>query len=335
MARTLTDVFGSNDFGVVELSKAIMKKPYAPTKIGKLGLFQAVGVSTRSIVIEEMFGRLALVPTIKPGGPPTPATDSQRKARSFTIPCQALHDVVLAESIQGVRKFGSANETEGIGDVIARKLASMRSSMEITEEYRKMGALRGILYDADGTTVIYNLPTEFQITQQTVAMALNNAATEVLVKCQTILQDIENGLGAGVAYDTPRAYCGAAFFQALTTHTTVKAAFANWQSNAMMREDVRGGFPFGGIMWEQYTGAVSGVTFLPTDSAVVFPLAVPEMYITLFAPADFNETANTIGQAFYAKQQIMDFDRGVELLVETNPLPLVTRPEAVIQCTRV
>ena len=53
------------------------------------------------------------------------------------------------------------------------------------------------------------------------------------------------------------------------------------------------------------------------------------------APADFVETANTIGLPRYAKQAVdLQFARWVMLHVQSNPLPICTRPRVLIKGKR-
>jgi hypothetical protein len=53
------------------------------------------------------------------------------------------------------------------------------------------------------------------------------------------------------------------------------------------------------------------------------------------APADFVETANTIGLPRYAKQAAdQQFARWVMLHVQSNPLPICTRPRVLIKGKR-
>jgi hypothetical protein len=50
------------------------------------------------------------------------------------------------------------------------------------------------------------------------------------------------------------------------------------------------------------------------------------------APADFVETANTIGLPRHAKQAVdQQFARWVMLHVQSNPLPICTRPRVLIK----
>ena len=51
------------------------------------------------------------------------------------------------------------------------------------------------------------------------------------------------------------------------------------------------------------------------------------------APADFNETVNTLGQPLYAKQEPRKFERGTDLHTQSNPLPMCHRPGVLVKLT--
>ena len=50
-------------------------------------------------------------------------------------------------------------------------------------------------------------------------------------------------------------------------------------------------------------------------------------------PANYMETVNTIGLPYYAKQEPMDFDKGIEVETQSNPIHLCTRPAAICKLT--
>ena len=129
-----------------------------------------------------------------------------------------------------------------------------------------------------------------------------------------------------------RVLCSPGFFDALTGHAAVKDAFARWNSGEFLRTDYHNsGFPFAGMFFEEYSGNVAGVPFIPADKAYMVPLGVPDMFMTLYAPADYMDTVNTIGLPYYAKQERMGFDKGVEVESQSNPIHINTRPDAVIE----
>src|ERR671918_3021157 len=69
------------------------------------------------------------------------------------------------------------------------------------------------------------------------------------------------------------------------------------------------------------------VDFTDASKAYFFPVGLPGLFRQYNAPADFVETANTIGLPRYAKQAVdQQFARWVMLHVQSNPLPICTRP---------
>jgi hypothetical protein len=129
---------------------------------------------------------------------------------------------------------------------------------------------------------------------------------------------------------------------ALTTHKEVKTAYQNWQQGAVLINDMRSGFSYSGITFEEYRGQASFVQadgtlgtrrFIAAGEAHAFPVGTVDTFATYFAPADFNETVNTLGQPLYAKQEPRKFDRGTDLHTQSNPLPMCHRPGVLIKLT--
>ena len=77
---------------------------------------------------------------------------------------------------------------------------------------------------------------------------------------------------------------------------------------------------------------VGGNDFVAANEAYLYPTGA-DIFKTWFAPADFVETVNTIGLPRYAKQKVMDFEKGVIIHTQSNPLPINLRPRAVIKLT--
>ena len=295
--------FDSPGFSMASLTAAINLIPNRYGRLEALNLFPAKPVRTRQVVIEEYAGRLNLLPTRPPGSPGTVGERGQRRLRSFVIPHIPHDDVVLPEEVQGIRAFGSETEMEAVAGVLARHLETMRNKHAITLEHLRMGALKGVILDADGS-VLYDLFDEFDITPQTIAYDLGNAGTNVKAKCLATLAAIEDNL-KGEFMTGVHCLCSPEFFAALTGHAKVEKAFENWQQGAILINDVRRGFTYAGITFEEYRGQATDPTgttrrFIAAGEAHAFPLGTVDTFGTYFAPADFNETVNTIGQTLYA-----------------------------------
>ncbi len=328
--------FDNPGFSMASLTTAINLIPNRYGRIEQLGLFPAKPVRTRQIIVEEYAGRLNLLPTKPPGSPGTVGERGTRTLRSFVIPHIPHDDVVLPEEVQGIRAFGSETEMEAISGVMARHLETMRNKHAITLEHLRMGALKGVILDADGS-VIYDLYEEFDITPATVSLDLGNANSNVKKKCADVLRHLEDNL-KGEFMTGIRVLCSPEFYDALTDHPKVKEAFTYWQQGAVLINDMRSGFTYGGITFEEYRGQATdanGTTrrFIAAGEAHAFPLGTVDTFGTYFAPADFNETANTLGQMLYAKQEPRKFDRGTDLHTQSNPLPMCHRPGVLVKLT--
>ncbi|MBS1876624.1 MAG: major capsid protein [Acidobacteria bacterium] len=329
--------FSNDAFNMVALTAAINKIPNNYGRVEQLGLMTPEGVRTRTILIEEMSGVLNLLPTMPVGAPGTLGTQAKRKVRSFVIPHIPHDDVVLPEEVQGLRAFGSENDLEALSNLIARKLQNMRNKHAITLEHLRMGALKGVILDADGST-LYDLYSEFGITAKTVNFALGTNTTEVLLKILEVKRHIEDNL-RGEFMTGIYCLCSQGFFDALTTHPKVKEAFQYFQRSQQLGNDYRAGFTFGGITFEEYRGQATDATgnvrkFIADDEAHFFPLGTASTFRTYFAPADFNETANTLGLPLYAKQAPRKFERGTDVHTQSNPLPICLRPEVLVKGTK-
>ena len=126
------------------------------------------------------------------------------------------------------------------------------------------------------------------------------------------------------------------FFDALTGHAKVKEAFERWQEGAALRNDLRSGFTYGGITFEEYRGQATDPDgnvrrFIAPKEGHAFPMGTLDSFVTYFAPADFNETVNTLGRPLYAKQEPRRFDRGTDLHTQSNPLPMCLRPGVLVK----
>src|SRR6185369_1256410 len=133
-----------------------------------------------------------------------------------------------------------------------------------------------------------------------------------------------------------RAECGDAFFDDLIANPEVRASYLAQQEASQLRGCyVQGGqsfgeFDFGGITWENYRGTVGATDFVNTDKCHIYPMGVPNLFRSYFAPGDYMETVNTIGQRMYAKQYLMENGKGVNLDTQSNILSICTRPKTLL-----
>lgn len=332
----MLDIFNDDAFSVVSLTNAINKVKFVPGRIGQLGLFQERSVATTSIAIEEKNGVLSLVAPSPRGGPGMTLDKSKRTLRTVGIPHFEINDAIMADEVQGVRAWGSETEVEMVMAKIAERDAIHTQSFAATQEYSRVGAFKGIITYADATTLdLFDLFGVAQLAE--VDFDLDNAAPAagaLRKKCGTVLRSIATELD-GVPMVGALAQCGDAFYDDLVNHPEVIDTYLGTQNASELRGGyVYQSFNFGGITWENYRGAVGGTTFVATDKCHIAPTGVPGFFNTVYGPADYIETVNTMGQQFYQKQYEMPNGKGIHLDTQMNAIEFCTRPKALIKGKR-
>jgi len=335
----IVNPFDAGGFALAEMSAAIQLLPNAYGRVGQLGLFAPEPLMQRNVIIEATEGELRLLPSVALGAPASVGTTDKRGVRSFAVPHIPHNDVVLPEEVQGVRGLGLAAGQDPLVTVMMRKLARMRAKHAQTLEYMRVNALLGVTKDGAGNT-LYDWHQEFGIAKTSVDFKFAEAKGDMLTHCTAVARSIEESL-RGEMMSGIHALVSPEFFDKLVGHESVKTAYTFYQGLAgtnPMRDDVRRGFRFGSILFEEYFGTVTlanGSTsrLIPQREGVAFPLGTLDTFRTYFAPANLMEAVGTYGQELYAYQLARANGTGVDIYTQSNPLPIVKRPALTVRLT--
>lgn len=338
MDNLTLDVFDQDAFNTVSLTDAINSVPFVPGRAGEIAGWEEEGITTTSIMLDEQNGELVLINPSQRGGPGQTSKAPGRKARSLLVPHYQHDDFILADSVQGVRAFGSTNSLESLQDVVNNRLQQhVRWKLDPTLEYQRVGAIKGIILNADGST-LYNLFTEFGVSQEAeIDFDLDAAAPASGVlrkKCTDVVRKVSNGLG-GLGFHHVHALVGDAFWDDLIAHTEVRQTYLNQAEAAQLRGNAAYEvLDYGGIRFENYRGGVGGTPFIDTEKAHFFPVGVPGLWRTIYSPADYEETVNTVGLPRYAKQYSAQNGKGRHLESQMNAINYCTRPKVLVKAKR-
>lgn len=338
------DVFNSNLFTLRAMTAAINDLPYVPNRLGQLGIFREQGISTTVAMIEKRNNQLYLVEN-KPRGA-TAKQNEQELRDGIPLKCSHLpvEDRLMADEVQNVREFGTDNQLQAVETKRNEKLATMTRSLEATIEHHRIGAIKGIVYDADGTSVLYNLFDLFGISQEAevdfnlddwVASPETYKVTGAIrKKCSAVIRKIEDALGA-TPYSGIYSLASPEFFDDLVDHPESRDAFNRWMDGQALRDRVaRRTFFYAGIMFEEYRGKVGNTSYIEAGKAHFFPTGAADNFVLNFAPANFIETVNTIGIPMYAKGVPDQAGRWIDIYAQSNPLAFCTRPKTLLKAKR-
>lgn len=338
----MLDIFNNDAFSLINLTAAINKIDHVPDRAGQLA-FVGVGegVTTNVVAIEQKAEALSLVSSSVRSAPVAKDNAGKASLESIVVPFFPLESEIRADEVQGKRAFGSESNAEAVASVVNTRLSRMASRLDLTLENLRLGALKGQIVDADGSTVLVNLFTKFGVTEETaVNFALTTAATDVRGKCAQVIRTMKKNAKIALPGSAKvHALVGDNFFDALISHANVKGVYDGFGAaeRRLGESYVHGIFEFGGIFFENYRGTDDGSTVgIGTDGARFFFTGAPGLYAEYYAPGDFMETVNTIGLPRYAKMggDPSGMNRFVTLHTQQSPLPLCLRPKTLMSAVK-
>jgi len=332
------DVFNADAFSLVEMTAAVNKIPRVPSMLGDMGLFTTKSISTDIASFDQKDGSIGLIQTSDRGAPIGQRPEDSRTMRFLKAPRIAKGDTLKASQVANLRAFGTESEFAVVQTEVAMRMAALTSDVNLTWENQRLGAVQGVVKDADGST-IYDLYSLFDVSQAAeVDFDLDNAspASGALRKrCSEMTRASRRATGNG--WIPNRTYLAGladdVFWDQLIAHPEVRATYLNQAAAAELRGEASSGtLDFGGIKFMHYDGTDDNSTVkVPTGECKFFPVdTAGDFWQAVLAPGEFFDTINQPGRPMYALT-IPDRDRNafVKLEVYSYPLFICTRPASL------
>ena len=335
----VTDVFNQNGWGVIEFHEEVVEKiDFKPQLLGSLNLFEPIYSRSRTIAIASKEGTLSLIPTSEMGAPPEELIPKGSKVRKFDAVRLAKGSTIYALELAGVLALPFDMQTKEIAQEVTDRTAQITNDMELTWEFHRFGAIMGKVFDADGTTVLYDWFSEWGIAEPTeINFALNVDTTDVRKKCRDVKRTMMKA-AKGVWTPSTRvgALVGDEFFDMLVNHPQIKETKLGTE-RAPVLENIEGfsSIEIEGITFINYQGTDDGTTIaIGSQKARFFPIGARGAFKVGWAPAsEFKPYLNQRGQPVVGlvledKSGRDEWDR-VELY--SYPLYACTRPEMLLR----
>ena len=322
---SLNDAFSDS----VELTAAIQTSKYNPGQIAKLKLFEESGVATTSVAIDYIDNALKMLPTSPRGGVGEP----HRSASRSVVTVQATHIAtvasVYADEVQDQRAFGLSNGLDTPEALRMRRLSSMKTNLELTVEQHRAGAIRGLVQDTDGSTLL-DTYAAFGITQTVYPMDLGGVGN-LVNKSIGAERECERALGG----EDPTGFLALSspsFMDALRANGYYDSAI-RFAAPGTMLAGYRSGITIGDTTYIEVRSTPGLPVKIPAGEGYMIPLGIAGLFLTRFAPGDYLSTVNQPGLPAYVQSQAMQMDKGWRLEAQSNHVSLCTRPLAVVKLT--
>jgi hypothetical protein len=212
------DIFRQDPFSMFQLTSAVERIPYQPTMLGDMGIFTPNPIRTKALAVEERDGVLTLIQTSQRGAPVNERTTEKRKMRYFECPGSPRATRSTADEIQNIRAFGEETELMQVQAEVARRLAGptgLVANINYTWENMRLGAVQGILVDADGSVPL-------QLVRRVRLRRPAEVAFNLAAGTANSLRPIINGIVRGMARASKGAFTPSAHHRrsAATASTT-------------------------------------------------------------------------------------------------------------------
>ena len=342
------NIFENDAFSMMTMLAAYDKVEFKPSMLGDLNVVVPQPIVGSTVYIEERNGALSLVPSTPRGSALPQRTTEKRNMRSFETTRIAQGDRRTASEIAKVRAFGSTTELQAMQNEVSRRMSGpvgLQSNIELTLEHMRLGAVQGIVLDADGS-VLWDWFTAFGISQPDIIyFDLDNAlkaSSDVhgkLVLRKYCTAHVKRPMiRASKGLFTPQSQviglCGDSFFDEFTSHGDVARAYDIWGS----KQDATGdnafsAFPYGGVNWINYQGTDDNSTVaVATDEVKFFPANAPGTFVWAQGSGESFDQVNVPGQPLMPLI-VPDRDRNqfVDLELYSYPLMYCSRPEMLLR----
>jgi hypothetical protein len=340
----ILDIFNNDAFSQTSMIATVDQMEYKPTRLNSMNIFTARPIRTENVYIESRKGVLNLIQTTQRGEPMTQRTEQRRTMRNFSTVRIAEGERIQASELAFVRSYGEEQAVESLQEEIARRLSGpggIMDNIETTFENLRLGAIQGVVNDADGSPII-DWFSEFGVTQATeLDFDLDNASPvqgALRKKCvQVVRQMSKASEGAWSPNTRVHALCGDQFFDDLVAHPELREIYSFRQNSGF----VEGGgayetVTYAGITFENYRGTDDGTTVaVGASKCKFFPVNTPGVFLEVMAPGEAFEHLGMLGQKVYPMiTRDLLRDRYVDLEATSYPLHVCTRPKMLQSARR-
>lgn len=325
-------------YSVRNLSDAIIKIPNMYSLLASMGLFPETGIRTTYVEIEAKAGTLNIIPASTRGAPAPYLKRDTRNLRIMKTLFQQLDDKLVPSDLQNLPEFGNPEFFQSFDGLLAERSLKLQAQYRQTHEYMRWGALRGNVYDADGSTVLYNCYTEMGESQESFDFKFGTTSSNGPLDASKAVRRYHERNLLGETMSMTLFLCSAEFMDNLTSHPYMAEFYKRQQDRPNPYVDDMPVFQVGQHLYMEHNGIASYIgedgtstthRFIPDNEAIGIPLGTQNVFRSYFSPGEMMSTVNMPGQAMYMSMHELPHGAGIEIHTESAPLFVVQKPRLV------
>ena len=352
---------------LADLTGEVRNLPNLYGFINSLNLFTPKPITTHIAILDVTSDSVALVDSVeKASRDATSQFTGPTNAVAFPLINFKVVESLTPEELQSVRQAGTGNlDVETEARLRARKLAKIRARFDITNEFLKMGALKGKVYDPQGNLRL-DMFTQMGVTKKVIKFGLADASgASFEAAIEELHRHMEDNAQTGTIINGQDivVLVNDVFFSKLIAMPYIRDAYlaqqtplAYQQITGSLRTGSTDGvqqnmnvFQYRGVKFVQYNGFFNDargnkhvLVGVEGKAATVgqghaFPnvtmLPGSDLFEHAYGPVIKMGFVNTLGQPLYVFEYEKDRDEGIDFEAHSIQMPYCTRPQLLVDIT--
>jgi Phage major capsid protein E len=318
-------------------------------RLQELGLFVPKMLRGTSANIDLKGMEISLIQTQERNAPAHKNRRSKGNTRPISIPHLGLEDQIDADDLIDALPWGA----RGDWDVPYLQELVMEIQIELalkhfqTLEYLCWGALNGKIFDADNERLLVDLYDLMGMARVELDYMFGHPETNSPIqKISAQLKDYYTVNSKGEDVKGVHVLCSRTFFNNLVGHPEVKEAYKfyaspqnplrNDLSELFFHENITYEVHLGKAIYHKPDGSSSEYSFIADGEAIALPIVrspmTSKIFKTYYAPGTGFKRNKQTAKTLYSR--VLPDPSGKDLFVtvdsESNPLPLVQRPDLIV-----
>lgn len=346
MLQILADGTSQLEYSNRQVSDMVNLMDPVYQRLTAAGRFPPKGGVGKYIEISRQGTQLRMIPASPDGAPSALESRKPGDKIILEIPSFPVKSTVTAAAIRGIIAAGQTNP-QTMAEAVATELETLRMQIDLTREYTRVSALKGIIRDG-ADSVLYNLYDHFAITPKVINFSLGTAGTNVRAKCNELVKHIRTKM-LGDIFQRVQVDCASDFFEALINHANVEKFYIQHLGALELASSMRPKtdvyqpreFTFAGVTFVEIVEQVTkwdgtALSLIADGKGHAAPLGTRVTEKAFVAPpidiTQLNGSPASVSDLVHVTQKMLDHNEGIELKAQLNELPVHQRPDCLVEC---
>jgi hypothetical protein len=345
MDEMVLDIFRTDDFRATTMTELVENIDYVPYELENMNIFEPVYLRTTTVTFRQKDGELIRIPTSERGAPEPTAARRSQVLRQMEGHRLAQRDQIVATEVQDILnpQLPQASRLQTANDLVAERQSFLLDNLNYTKEFHRLGALQGLVYDADGTSVLDDWYDLWGISRP--ADVMFDFASYKAIEDQGELRGlIDADINTPIMRALKRrrrpgtrihAFVGDEFWSMLTASPAYERTMLTDQGRVMLNDSrLWTAVDLGGVIWHHYYGSDDKALTIEDDEAIFFPMGARDVFKVYYMPGENFAEVNQPGREVYSivsPDYRPNMNEWVDVYVKSYPVFACLAPQALLR----